>query len=96
MLPGPIEREYWVHISERLWERLLSLGTAYSLHFSQTIEPIIDTVLGPEQCSSFEEELVFLAGIINDPALTEALIVMQKELSKVIGRKNMRLVISPP
>ena len=49
-LPGPIEEKYWVHISERLWSRLLSFGTAYNLHFSQVIEPVIDTVLRPEQC----------------------------------------------
>ena len=96
LLPGPIDENFWVQISERLWSRLLSIGAAYNLHFSQTIEPIIDSVLGPEQCDSFNEELEFLSGIVNDPAFAEAIQVIRSEVSKVINRKDMRLVISPP
>ena len=96
LLPGPIEQKYWVHISERLWQRLLSLGAAYNLHFTQVVDPVIDTVLGPEQCDSFDVELEFLAGVVNDPAFFETLLVFRAEVGKVINRENMRLVISPP
>ncbi|MDO6424907.1 hypothetical protein [Saccharophagus degradans] len=96
MLPGPIDEKFWGQISERLWSRLLSIGAAYDLHFSQAIEPIIDSVLGPEQCDSFNEELEFLSGIVNDPAFAEAIQVIRSEVSKVLNRKDMRLVISPP
>ena len=96
MLHGPIEEDYWVYVSERLWSRLLSFGTAYNLHFSQTIKPVIDIVLGPEQCESFSEELVFLSAIVNDPAFFGALQVIRNEVNKVINRKDMRLIISPP
>ncbi|MBO2582805.1 hypothetical protein [Shewanella algae] len=96
LLPGPIESKYWVCISERLWSRLLSYGTAYELHFQQVIEPIIDTVIGSEQCESFVEELEFLMGVTKDHAFLEALSVVRREAGKVINRRNMRLVISPP
>ena len=96
LLPGPIEQNLWVHISERLWSRILFFGSAYCLHFSQTIEPVIDTVLRPEQCESMLEELEFLMGVVNDAALLEALSAVRREAKKVIRRNNMRLVISPP
>ncbi|WP_445427515.1 hypothetical protein [Alishewanella sp. HL-SH05] len=96
LLPGPIEAKHWVCISERLWSRLLSYGSAYELHFQQIIEPVIDTVLGSEQCESFSEELEFIIGVANDPAFLEALHIVHSEVGKVINRRNMRLVISPP
>ncbi len=96
ILPGPIEEKHWVHISERLWSRLLLMGAAYNLHFSQVIEPVIDTVLRPEQCESFNDELEFLLEVVNDQAFQEALIVVRSELGKVLNRNNMRFVISPP
>ena len=96
LLPGPIEAKYWVHISERLWSRILSYGAAYELHFQQAIEPVIDTVLGPEQCESLGEELGFLTTVAKDPALSEALLVVLAEVGKVVNRQSMRLVISPP
>ena len=95
-LPGPIEAKYWVHISERLWFRLLSYGAAYELHFQQAIEPVIDSVFGPEQCESLGEELEFLIKVANDPALSEALAVILTEVGKVVNRPSMCLVISPP
>ena len=96
LLPGPIEAKHWVYISERLWSRLLSYGSAYELHFQQVIEPVIDTVLGSEQCDSFCEELEFLINVTNDTAFLQALHVVHSEASKVINQQNMRLIISPP
>lgn len=96
LLPGTSGDKDWVHISERLWQRLLTIGAAYNLHFSQVVEPVIETVLGPEQCESFDSELDFLAGVVNDPAFSEALLIVRAEVGKVINRKCMRLVISPP
>lgn len=96
LLPGPIDPEYWVCISERLWSRILSYGAAYELHFQQVIEPVIDTVLGPEQCESLREELEFLIFVAKDPALSDAISVFLTEVGKVVNRQSMRLVISPP
>jgi len=96
LLPGPIDSGLWVNISERLWQRLLSYGAAYELHFTQVVEPVIDTVLMPEQCESLVEELEFLAEITDDLAFKQALSVIVGVANKVTNRKNMRLVISPP
>ncbi|KZX68585.1 hypothetical protein A3724_02080 [Alcanivorax sp. HI0033] len=96
LLPGPIEEKYWTYISERLWSRIISYGAAYQLHFHQLVEPVVDTVLNPLQCDSLGEELEFLSGVANDPALLEALSVLRNEVYKVVNRKSMCLVISPP
>jgi len=96
VLPGSIEEKYWVYISERLWSRILSYGAAYQLHFNQVVEPVIDTVLNPLQCESLSEELEFLSGVANDVAFLDALSVLHNEVSKVVNRKSMCLVISPP
>lgn len=96
LLPGPIEAKFWAHVSERLWSRILSYGAAYELHFQQVIEPVIDTVLEPEQCESLGEELEFLISVAKDPALIQALSVVLVEVGKVVNRQRMRLVISPP
>jgi hypothetical protein len=95
-LPGPIEDKYWCYTSERLWSRLLSYGAAYDLHYAQSIEPIIDSVLLPEQCDSFSEELVFILSVTTDVALKEFIQLLLAQLNKVINRANMRLIISPP
>lgn len=96
LLPGPIESTFWINISERLWHRLIAYGAAYELHFQQVIEPVIDTVLMPEQCESLVEELEFLLGIVDDPAFEQALGTILNVAGQVINRKDMRLVISPP
>ncbi|WP_162926280.1 hypothetical protein [Teredinibacter purpureus] len=96
LLPGPISEDNWVHLSERLWNRVLFLGQAYELHFSQVIEPVIDTVLGPEQCESLLEELEFLQHVSTDPALDKTITSLANECGKVINRVGMRLVLSPP
>lgn len=57
---------------------------------------MIDTVLSPEQCEFFDEELVFLASIIDDRALQETIDVIRSEIWDVLNMKDMRLVVSPP
>jgi len=57
---------------------------------------VIDTVLSPEQCEFFDEELVFLASIIDDRALQETIDVIRSEIWDVLNMKDMRLVVSPP
>ena len=95
-LPGPIDQSQWKYIPEHMWNHLLSLGAGYELHFSQVVEPVIDTVLLPEQCESFDEELVFLATVVNDQALQETIDVLRCEVKNVLKTKDMRLVLSPP
>jgi len=96
LLPGPIDESNWKYISERLWSRLLCLGAAYQLHFHHVMEPVIDTVLLPEQCESLAKELHFLIDVTTDPALQQAIGVFIQEARTVVNRPHMRLVISPP
>jgi hypothetical protein len=95
-LPGPLPNERWRYIPERIWNRILLLGSAYELHFAAVLEPVVDAVLDPTQCETVDEELRFLAAILNDDALKSALSVILGELVKVRGRSGMALVFSPP
>lgn len=95
-LPGPLVESEWQYISERMWQRLLFLGQAYGLHFSKVTEPVIDSVLLPEQCQSLIEELAFLRSIVSDPALHQALNVIVAKAEAVARSPGYRLVLSPP
>ena len=95
-LPGPLPYDSFSYIPEPLWQRILSLGTAYSLHFSQIAEPIIDTVLDQTQCQWFESELEFLSRTVVDPAAIEAIRTVLNVVSRVAHAPSLRLVISPP
>lgn len=61
-LPGPLPNERWQYIPERMWNRILPLGSAYELHFAAVLEPVVDTVLNTTQCATVEEELRFPGG----------------------------------
>jgi hypothetical protein len=95
-LPGPLAPERWQYIPQQMWHRLLRLGRAYDLHFAGVVDPVVDTVLDPIQCESFDEELRFLIGIVNDSALSAAVVVLLGEVAKVRARTGMALVLSPP
>jgi len=95
-LPGPVRNERWQYIPERMWNRILQLGSAYELHFAAVLEPVVDTVLDPTQCETVDEELRFLAAILNDDALKSALSIILGEVAKVRGRSGMALLFSPP
>jgi hypothetical protein len=95
-LPGPLPKERWQYIPERMWMRLLQLGHAYELHFAAIVDPVVDTVLDPVQCESVDEELRFLAAVVNDDALSSALRTILGELAKVRNRSEMALIFSPP
>ena len=96
LLPGPLSDASWSYIPGPLWQRILSLGHAYGLHFAQIAEPVIDTVLEPRQFQSFVEELAFLNRVISDPAAEVALSTVGKLAGKVAADTSLRLVISPP
>lgn len=93
LLSGPIEEKYWVYISGCLWSRFLYYASDYNQHFGQVVDAVFDTVLGPEECVFFNEELEFVIGIVNEPAFSEALLIVLTEVGKVINQKNLRLVI---
>ena len=95
-LPGPLPNEWLQYIPERIWNRILHLGSAYELHFAAVLEPIVDTVLDPTQCETVDEELRFLAAILDDDALKSALSIILGEVAKIRGRSGMALVFSPP
>jgi hypothetical protein len=95
-LPGPLPNERWQYIPQRMWNRILQLGSAYELHFAAVLEPVVDTVLDPTQCETVDEELRFLAALLNDDALKSALSIILGEVAKVRGRSGMALVFSPP
>ena len=96
LLPGPLPDECWAYIPESLWQRLLSLGHAYQLHFAQVTEPVIDTVLEPSQCESLCGELEFLASIVSDPAAQKAIAELHRCAGRVARKPSLRLIISPP
>jgi hypothetical protein len=96
LLPGPLPGDSWSYVPEPLWQRILSLGHAYGLHFAQVTDPVVDTVLNPKQCQSFVEELVFLKRVIYDPAAEQAMSTIGDLAGKVAAGTSLRLVISPP
>jgi len=95
-LPGPLIDDRWAYIPEPIWRRLLSLGNAYKLHFSQIAEPIIDTVLDPKQCQSLCDELEFLRDVVADPAAHFAIDTIISKAAVVSRDSSLRLVVSPP
>jgi hypothetical protein len=95
-LPGPLIDDRWVYIPEPLWRRILSLGHAYNLHFSQFAEPIIDSVFNSAQCDSLCDELSFLHGVIVDGAAHSAIETIVSKAALVVRNPSLRLVVSPP
>ena len=95
-LPGPVPDAHWSYVPEPLWQRVLSLGNAYRLHFAQVVEPVIDTVLDSSQCQSLCIELEFLSGIVTDPAAAGAFAVLLEHAHRVSRQPSLRLIISPP
>jgi hypothetical protein len=96
LLPGPLPNGLWSYVPEPLWQRLLSLGHAYNLHFAQVAEPVIDTVLESRQCQAFQGELAFLSRVISDPAVEQVLTLLQQQATRVSRDSSLRLIISPP
>jgi len=94
ILPGPIDANYWKYIPQELFHRLLSIGIAYKLHFSEIIDNVVDTILNKDQIEYFEKELSFILTVINDSALQEIIKIILNE-TKVIDT-NQVLIISPP
>jgi hypothetical protein len=95
-LPGPLIDDRWSYIPEPLWRRLLNLGEAYSLHYPQIAEPIVDTVLNPSQCQSLCEELEFLRRVVSDAAAHSAIDTIISKAVEVSRSASLRLVVSPP
>jgi len=86
----------WIFVSERLYERLLNLGRAYSLHFAALLDLHGETKLNSVQCESFLEEVEFLDEVILDPAISEVLAKLVARLMEVARRPNMVILFSPP
>ena len=86
----------WVHISERLFGRLLALGQAYSLHYISVLDPWDETHFNGTQCQGFLEELRFLVRIVSDPALNEALESLIGKTDDVIHHDGLSLRFCPP
>ena len=67
------ERKASIHrqhiVPETLFARLLNLGQAYGLHTLGLLDPYGETELNRLQAESFDQEVAFLAGIVNDPLL---------------------------
>jgi hypothetical protein len=95
-LPGPLVDDSWAYVPEPIWRRLLSLGDAYKLHFSQIAEPILDTVFNPKQCQSLCMELGFLRGVIADAAAHSAIDTIVSKAAIVSRDNSLCLVVSPP
>lgn len=94
-VPAPIDLTQSSQVSERLWHRIMALGTAYALHFPTIIDPTVDTVLNPAQCESLSEELEFLRSLLRDPAAERILATIAALALQVRNRKDLTLVVSP-
>ena len=83
----------WLSLPERLIARLTNLGTAYELHHVQMIDIYDDTTLKSQQCEKLYLEISFLAGVVNDPALAQALEALARLIKPALG-KPLHLTIS--
>ncbi len=83
----------WLGLPERLIARLTNLGTAYELPHVQMIDIYDDTTLRSQQCEKLYLELEFLARVIKDPALGEALDTIAGLLKPALG-KPLHLMVS--
>lgn len=95
-LPGPIEDKYWDYIPQAIFHRVLCIGAAYNLHYSQIVDHVVDTVFDTDQCTSFENSLLFIADIVADNALNLAIKKIMEKVKIVKYNKDYVLVISPP
>ena len=86
----------WTFVSERLYERLLSLGQAYSLHFATLLDSHAERKLNSVQCECCLEEVGFLAEVISDPALSGVLEQLLARLVEAARHPNMVIWFSPP
>jgi hypothetical protein len=78
--------EEWVAwIPERLWQRILNLGSAYRLHVLGLLEGQERLELSPPQIESLLEELQFLAGTVNDDLIRGHLEALRAAATRVIG-----------
>lgn len=85
--------ESWVAVPERVVARLTSLGMAYELHHVQMIDIYDDTTFKSQQCEKLYSELAFLAGVIKDPVVGEALNKIAGLIKPALG-KPLHLMVS--
>jgi hypothetical protein len=95
-LEGLLYLDNSISIPEKLWNRILFLGKAYQLHFSEVVQPFKDTIFNSKQCEYLKEELYFLMSIIKDDAAIVSINIVLSEISKVKNNSKLCLVISPP
>ena len=87
------EPQDWTGFSERLVARLVNLGVAYELDHVSLIDIYDDTRFNTGQCEKLRDELAFLGGVIQDPALTD-LVATVHDLAGKVSSTGSRLVIS--
>lgn len=83
----------WVAVPERVVARLTSMGMAYDLHHVQMIDIYDDTTFKSQQCEKLYAEFEFLAGVIKDPVLGDALNKIAALIKPALG-KPIHLMVS--
>jgi hypothetical protein len=71
----------WVYVPDRLFDRMQHLARAYDLHILPGLHPYHRNELNHERTASLIDELEFLAGIVSDGALIEAIVVLRDAAS---------------
>ena len=86
----------WAFLPERLFERLIHLGHAYSLHFASLVDPQAESQLNSSQCEGFLEELHFLDQVVNEPSFSSLLKSLIPKVQHVVRCTGTSLRFSPP
>ena len=67
----------WVYVSDRLFDRMQHLARGYDLHILRGLHPYDRNELDHDRTASLIDELEFLAEVVNDRALLEAITVLR-------------------
>lgn len=86
----------WRFVSERLFARLLLVGSAYSMHFADLLDGERDAKLNADQCERVIEEVLMLREIIGDEALAIAIDSLVSKSESVVRAPHCFLRVSHP
>jgi hypothetical protein len=86
----------WVFIPESIARRLVKLGEAYALHQLPRIELSSEVQFNSVQCQGLLGELQFIATVVDDQAVREALGSLAPLVNRVATTRSDQLVVSGP
>ena len=83
-------------IPEGIAERLLALGRGYRLHQLSALSGTQQNRLTGQQAASLADEVAFLAGVVDDPALREHVKPLLEFATRCGRSKGMELLLEAP